>query len=184
MKKLLSMFFLLMFLCFPIKTKAVVTNSSYSVKVYFFFKEDCRECEEAQKWLEEYSKNSFINVEYLNSEENNDLYKNIKETLKIKSKKEPLIVIGSNFFIGFNDKIKTKLTDAITAYEKEENHCDTVSKIRKNENGRDCIKENKGIYKEPNHIFGKIVLAIFGIGLIIGIAFLLKNKKLLSRLHR
>ena len=186
MKKLLFMFFLLMFLCFPIKSNAVVTNSSYSVKVNVFLKNDCKDCEKEKDWLEEYRKESFMDIEYINIDDNNELYNKIKKALSIKSNKTPLVIIGSNYFIGFDKNTKEELTNAIKSYEEIDSYCDTVSKVRKNEDIKDCINQNEGIYNQQKKtsIFIKVIIAIVGICLIIGAGLIIKKKKLLSRLHR
>lgn len=162
MKKLLFMFFLLMFLCFPIKSNAVVTNSSYSVKVNVFLKNDCKDCEKEKDWLEEYRKESFMDIEYINIDDNNGLYDKIKKALSIKSNKTPLVIIGSNYFIGFDKNTKEELTNAIKSYEEIDSYCDTVSKVRKNEDIKDCINQNKGIYNQSTFYskFIKIIIYV------------------------
>lgn len=79
MKKVLLGLFLLVFLCFPIKSNDVVTNSFYSIKVNLFYENNCKKCEEAKKWLEGYKKENYINVEYININENKNLYNDIKK---------------------------------------------------------------------------------------------------------
>ncbi len=178
MKKVLFMFFLLMFLCIPISIKAIATNSSYSVKINVFYKDNCKDCDKQKKWLEEYKKNNFINVEYIDIEDNKELYNKVKSALKVNKKDLPLVVVGSNYFIGFNDKIKSNLTDAIDSYLKNENYCELVTKLRNNDGVKDCLKNNQDIYKQSNSfpIFLKIVIVIIGIVLVIGI-FKIINKK-------
>ena len=184
MKKRLFIFFLLMLLCFPIKSNAVATNSSYSVKINLFLTNDCKDCEKEIEWLEEYRKDSFIDIEYINIDDSNELYDKVKEALTLKGDKMPLAIVGSNYFIGFNDKVKNNLTDAIKSYEKEDEYCDIVSKIRKGEDAKNCIEQNKDIYKQSSSypIFIKIIVAIVVIGLVIGI--LLTIKKLLKGLSK
>ncbi len=177
MKKLLFVFFLLMLLCFPAKSNAVVTNSSYSVKVNVFLKDDCEDCEKAKEWLEEYRKEKFIDVEYININDNNELYDKIKKELKIKNNKMPLTIIGSNYFIGFNNKMKESLNKAITAYDEVDNYCDIVSKTRQNEDVKECIKQNKDIYKANN--FPTTIIVIVSLVIlcsIIGINLIIKKK--------
>ena len=185
MKKIIIMFFLLMCLCFPIKSNAVATNSSYSVKIYSFFQNDCKNCDKEKEWLENYRKESFIDIEYINIDNNDELYNKVKKELSIKKNKTPLVIIGSNYFVGFNNKTKDKLTKAIKSYEEADSYCDTVSKIRKNENIKDCINKNKGIYnQQKTSLFVKVIIVIISICLIVGTSLIIKKKKLLSRLHR
>ena len=162
MKKLLFMFFLLMFLCFPIKSNAVVTNSSYSVKVNVFLKNDCKDCEKEKDWLEEYRRESFVDIEYINMDDNNELYDKIQKALSIKNNKTPLVIIGSNYFVGFDKNTKEELTNAIKSYEEIDNYCNTVSIVRKNEDIKDCINKNKGIYNQSTFYskFIKIIIYV------------------------
>ena len=184
MKKQLFMFLMLMLLCFPIKSNAVVTNSSYSVKVNFFYESDCKKCEKEKEWLEDYKSTHYINIEFIDINEEKDLYENIKNNLKIKNNNLPLITIGTNYFIGFNEDVNTQITKAITSYEKTDDYCDIVSKTQNNEDIKDCIKSNKGIYNKQNSIFLKAMIVVISIVLIIGIVVIIKRKELLSRLRR
>ena len=185
MKKFLLLLFLIMFMCFPIKSNAVATNSSYSVKVYFFCNEKNKDCDKAKEWLEEYQKNNFINVDYLNIDDNKELYNITRESLKIKNNQMPFIIIGSNYFIGFNNKVKENLTKAIQAYEKADNYCDIVLKKQNKENVKECIKENKNIYNQSAGLsIFLIIIIIVGVCLLMSVGLIIKKKKLLSRLHK
>lgn len=183
MKKFLLLLFLLMFLNFPINSNAIATNSSYSVKVYFFCNEKNKDCDKAKEWLEEYQKDNFINVDYLNIDNNKELYNTTRESLKIKNNQMPFIIIGSNYFIGFNNKVKENLTKAIQAYEKADDYCDIVLKIQNKDNVKECIKANKKIYNQSTGLFIFIIVLI-GVCLLIGAGLIIKKKKLLSRLHK
>ena len=158
MKKKILIFFLLMLLCFPIKVNAVVTNSSHNVKVNFFLKNDCKDCKKEKEWLEEYKKNNFINIEYIDVKDNKELYNKTRKALSIKSNKTPLVIIGSNYFLKFNNKTKEELTKAITSYEKANDFCDIVTKIRNNENIKNCINKNRDIYNQST--LKKIIIYI------------------------
>ena len=189
MKKELLIIFLLIILVFPITTKAIATNSSdiKYTNIYFFSDNDCQACETGKQWLENYTKeNNEINIEYLNVSKNKELYDNLKEALNIKTKKLPLIIIGSNYFIGFNNNTKTNITKAVDAYkEHEEDYCEIISKVKNKEEVKDCLKQNKKIYKQSKNItFFKIIIIIGIACLIIGGCIIVKKKKLLSRLHR
>ena len=180
MKKLLFIFFLLMFLCFPLESNAIVTNSSYSIKVNIFVKNACEDCEKEKEWLEEYKKESFIDIEYINIDDNKELYDKIKEVLTIKDNEIPLVVIGSNYFGGFNNKIQDELTKAIKSYEEVDSYCDAVLRIRNNENAKECLKINKGVYNQSKglSVSIKVIVVIISICLIIGVGLIIKKKKL------
>ncbi len=178
MKKQLLMFFLLTFLCFPILSQAFATNSNYdNIKVYSFYNKNN---DEVKEWLEEELKdNSRVKVEFINVDSNKNLDTKVRKTLNIKKDKLPLMVIGSNYFIGFNNKTKQNLTKAIKAYEKTDNYCDVVSKIKDGNDVKDCINQNKGIYNQPSQISTsiKVILIIIGIGLIVGIVLIIWKKE-------
>ena len=178
MKKILFTFFLLMILCIPIKSNAAIANSSSSIKVYSFYKNDCKDCESEKEWLEKYKKESFIDIEYINIDDNDELYNKIKKEISIKGNKTPLVVIGSNYFKGFNNKIKEEITNAIDNYEKADNYCDIVSKIQNNEDTKECININKDIYIKKNN-YTKLIFIILAIVIIvsIGIYILFRRKK-------
>ena len=167
-------------LMIPFTVKAIATNSSYTdINVYFFYEENCEECDKAKEWLEtEFKENYRVRIEYLKIEENKELNEKLKESLKIKKNKYPLMIIGSNTFIGFNEKTKSNLKEAIKSYEEVNDSCDVVSKIRNDEDIKECLNQNKDIYKEPFEfpIYG-VILIVFFICLIIGVFFMMKKKK-------
>ena len=53
MKKKILMIFFLMFLCFPMVTKALATNADYNtVNLYYFCEKENSECDSGKEWLE------------------------------------------------------------------------------------------------------------------------------------
>ncbi len=181
MKKVLSVLFILLFIFFPIVTKAVVTSSSYTnIKVYMFYDDECKSCDKAKSWLDEKIKdNNRVKKEYIKITDNEKINQKVKDVLNIKGDKLPLILIGSNYFKGFNNTIKNNVTEAIKAYEEAESYCELVSKVRSDKDLGECVKENEGIYNQPSQIatFIKVILIIVGIGLIIGIVLIIWKKK-------
>ncbi len=176
MKKVLFMLLLIMILCFPITSYAVITNSEYNIKINVFYEEECEECKTEKNWLEEYKKDKFINVEYINIEDYPDLFNDVRKTLDIKKNKLPLVIIGSNYFVGYDDEVKDKIMKAIDAYEKESNYCDLVAKIENKENTKECLEENKGIYEEvSSKSYGYLVVILILISG--GIFIILKRTK-------
>ena len=177
MKKKLFMLFLFIFLSFPIISKALVTNSFYkNINIYFFQDDNCKECKYAKEWLEEEIKNkNNIKIEYIKIDEDKKLNTKVRNVLNIKKNKTPLIIIGSNYFIGFNNNIKNDLKDAIKSYEDEDDFCDIVSRIRDNKNTKECIKQNNGIYKKSNITY-ILIASVIGIVLAISIALIIKKK--------
>lgn len=175
MRKVLLISIILILLSFCIVSNAIVTNSSeYSnVKVYVFYEENNNNFEQEKQWLEE---NPNIRKEYINVNDNNDLFTKIKDELKIKKNKLPVSVIGSTYFIEFDEKVKNNMKEAIKTYENATDYGDIVEKIRNNEDIKDMVKKNEEIYKQPEK--ANIVLnLIFIIIAICVVIFILKSIK-------
>ena len=174
MNKLLSIIIIFIILIIPINVNAVVSNSFYNIKINVFYKDNCKECEEEKEWIEDYKEDKFINVEYINIKDNEKLYNEIKESLKIKKDNVPLVIIGSNYFLGFNDRIKGNLIEAIKAYEESKDYCDVVTKIKNKEDIKECLKVNKNIYKD--NIFISVIIMIIAIIVLVIIGRLVVKK--------
>ncbi len=184
MKKKILIFFI-MFLCFPIITKALATNSSvdYSINVNVFYEDDCKDCTKLKNWLIDYKKeDNRISVNSFNIKSNKKLSLKVRDALNIKANKTPFIIIGSNSFVGFNDKVKDELTKAIKAYEDENEYCDVVLKVKTDSNVKDCINMNKGIYKQKsNEVIIKVVLMALILSAGIFLFFKLKMVNLIDK---
>ncbi len=187
MKKLIFVILFLLFLCFPVNIKAAINNSSMynDINVYYFYEEDCKTGEKSKKWIDEVARDdSRMIIEYIDVTEDKKLLNEIKKALKIKTSSLPLTVIGSNYFVNINDKTKSNLLTAIESYEAEDKYCDVITKIRSNDDLKDCIKQNKGIYKEPNIFMNVIIITIISLAIIGLVVFIIiKKTDLLSRLQ-
>ena len=160
MKKILFILIMIL-LAFPVTTKAIVTNSSSNIKVNVFYEKKCKNCDQEKEWLEEYNKNAFINIEYFNIADNKELYAKTRSALNIKKDKLPLVVIGTDYFIDFNETVKNSLITAIISYEENTSYCDAVTKLKNNEEIKECINQNKNIYKKSN-VFLTFLKILFG----------------------
>ena len=186
MKKILfTSIIILILLSFNVVSNAIVTNSSeYSnIKVYIFYNEENEVYQKEKQWLDE---NVNIRKEYINTNENGELFTKIKDSLKIKNDKLPISVVGSTYFIGFDEKIQTNIEEAVKAYEKAEEYGDIVEKIRNSEDVKDVIKQNEKIYKQPgtSNVFLNVLAIIIAMFLIIFILrIILKKKKRARRSH-
>ncbi len=179
MKKKILMFFI-MFLCLPIITKALATNSSvdYSINVNVFYEDDCKDCTKLKNWLANYKKDdNRVNVNSFNIKSNKKLSSKVRDALNIRNNKTPFIVIGSNSFVGFNDKVKDELTKAIKAYEDEDEYCDVVLKVKTNSDVKDCISMNKGIYKQKNNNLMVMMVSFVSVCLVIILFMFSKRNK-------
>ena len=186
MKKILFIsIIILILLSFSAVSNAVVTNSSeYSnVKIYVFYNEENEIYQQEKHYLD--GNVNLIN-EYINTNENEELFTKIKDTLKIKNGKLPITIVGSAYFIEFDEKIQSNIEEAIKAYEKAEEYGDIVAKIRNNEDVKDIVKQNEKIYKQPNtsNAFLNAIFVIIAILLVIFILKIVLKKKKKTRHSR
>ena len=171
MKKILyiSLFFVL--LCINSLSYAIVTNSSlYSnVKVYVLYNEENGEYTQEKNLLNE---NVNIQKEYINVNEDEELYDKIKDALKIKKDKFPVTVIGATYFVGYNEKVQNSIKETIEIYDKADNYVDIVEKIKNNEDVSDDIKQ-----KRSNILVISIVFLLVIFSFILLICIIKKNKR-------
>ncbi len=176
MKKILIINLIMLSLIVPKITKAVVTSSSISndLKVYLYYSDNCSKCTEEKELIESLtSEYPRISLEYLSV---NEIPEKLKEILKIKVEKTPILIIGSTVFNDYNKNINKEINDALKSYSASSNICDIMTKLDNLEEAKTCIEENKKIYsKHTNSIFTIGISSILII-VIIG-AFLLKSKK-------
>lgn len=162
MKRVLIFIIALLFIYTPIKVSAVVVSSSTLDKkavVYVFIDNDSEDSEKEKAWLEEYIKeNKDIKVEYINISNKSELTQKVKNALDIKDDKLPLTIIGTTYFVGYNDKTKENIKTAIEAYIEKEGHCDVVKNVQNNESIEECKKQNEGIYEPKKSSIGKIII--------------------------
>ncbi len=179
MKRRIYFGILFLLLWFPIVTKALATNANYSmVNLYFFCEKENSECDSGREWLEnELMTNMHINVNAIKIEDNQELFDKVKKSLKVKSKKLPFIVLGTNAFTGLNNTNKEHLKEAIAAYQEAEEVCDLVSTIKNEGDVKACVKQNKKIYKAKSHLLMYSLSAI-GILVIIGAILFVRKKNL------
>ncbi len=158
---------LIIILVLPIISKAAVGNTSSltgEVKLYFFYENNCEECDKEKNWLEEYtSTHGRINVNYYNKNDNEELFNNVKKSLKIKKETLPLTIIGSNYIKGFDEN---KIIEILNAYQNKD-YCNLVEKLENNEAIDNCLKENKNIYQEKTNNKTLIIVGISILSLII-----------------
>lgn len=178
MKKIFTSIIILILLSFNVVSNAIVTNSSeYSnAKVYVFYDEENEVYQKEKNYLDE---NVNIRKEYINTNENGELFTKLKDALKIKNEKLPISVVGSTYFVGFDEKIQTNIEEAVKSYEEIEEYGDIVEKIKNNEDVKDIIKQNEGVYKQPSkpNVFLKVLFAIIALILAIFILRIILRKK-------
>ncbi len=159
MKKLL--FLIGIFVCvFPITAKAAVASSvgTRDLNIYLFRESECEKCEDIKKYISDKAKkNQNIVLKEIEVKDNKETYNNTKKVLKFKENKYPVIVIGSDYFIGFDSK---KLDKVIDSYlNTKGDYCDLISHIENNLGTDNCIKGNSDIYN-PITPFKMVIIII------------------------
>jgi len=125
MKYIRKIFFLLIF-CFSFISNA---NAEETVKLYLFYNYDCPHCANEKVYLEklqeEYSNLEIIKYEIKKDEDNKELLSGFLEKQEWDINAVPLTIIGTNYFVGYNDDIASKIRCAINYYSEVE-HRDLV----------------------------------------------------------
>lgn len=176
MKKL-AITLLIMILSLPVMVNAVVWGSASpdNVNVYIFTSDSCKSCDKTVQYVEKLKEENIrVVVHTMDSTDNQELLDQVKDSLKIKSKKLPLVIIGTNFFTG-NEK---ELEKGIQAYLGKDEHCDLIATIQDKGDIQACIQKNDGIYEQPKGfpVFA-IVAAIVVVIAIAAIVVIVVKKK-------
>ena len=115
------------------------------------------------------------------------MFKKIKKELKIGKNNTPITIVGSTYFVGFNEETKNNIKDAITAYDNADEYGDIVEKTKNNEDVKDLIKQNNQIYKQPKKTNIFLVVLIVLVLIIIILLFMKyiksKNRRKRVRTH-
>jgi len=106
----------ILFLVLLIPNKALALNE---VNIYFFHSESCDYCKQEKAYLEALKERYFnIKTYYydVSTDTNNDLMKRAKELYGVKESGIPFTIIGDSTFVGFSQKKKCDMEDAIYNY--------------------------------------------------------------------
>ena len=144
MKKILGIIcFFFLFFC------EINIISARDVDLYLFHSSTCPHCKEEKKYLKELEKEyDYLKVHYYEVHEDMLVTSKVKDELKIKENYVPITVVGSDYIVGFSSVTKEDIKSLIKKYH-DNDGCDAVSKILKNKDISDCIKQNESI-KEGN----------------------------------
>lgn len=176
MKKI-AITLLIMVLSLPVMVNAVVWGSASpdNVNVYIFTSDSCDKCDETIQYVEKLKEENIrVVVRKMDVKDRQELLDQVKDVLNIKSKKLPLVIVGTNFFTGDEEE----LNKGIQAYLDRDEHCDLISTIQSEGDTQACIQANEGIYEQPksSSVF-KIVAAIVGVIAIVAIVVVIVVKK-------
>lgn len=157
MKKSIVLLIISLFLFIPIDINAGISsinpgnNSTNDLTIYLFYSKTCSHCKKEMEWLDKYkNEKSGIKLEYYEISDNDKLLTSVRKSLNIKNSYVPLTVIGSDYFIGYNDDIKKQMEEAVDAYLKNE-YCDIVDLVKKDKDTTGCRSENNGIYTSSEY---------------------------------
>lgn len=167
------------FLILPMDIYATIgSNSSLSEIEVYLFSNDCDKCIEEEKWLNEiYTKYSRLKNNIININEDNKTYNEMVNKLGIPKNKYPVLVIGSEYFIGFNDKIKSSIENEIEYYSDYDTYCNIMNTDL---SIKECKNKNGKSFKENNYYIYALVVLIIVITSI-GIVIFIKNKNKLRK---
>lgn len=134
------------------------------VNIYLFYMDGCPHCHFADEVISELKENNnkinYYKYECTNetSAYNRKIYRQVKELFNINNSSFPLVVIGNNYYIGYNEQIKENYIESINFYLENE-YQDQVGIILGivDDNGKPItVKENEYIINIP--IIGKVNL--------------------------
>lgn len=121
------------------------TKALEKVKLYLFHNYDCPHCAEEKLYLneleQEYDNLEIITYEVKKDEENREMLKAFLISNDWDIRGVPLTVIGTNYFIGYNDDIGIKIRCAINYYSENE-HRDLVGEFLGTSEVREDLEDN------------------------------------------
>jgi glutaredoxin len=131
---------------------------SENVNLYLFSTKDCPHCKKEKIFLEKNKKKySYLNVKNIDiysSKENQKLFEDIVNKLKIKNVKIPLTIIGDRYFIGFlSDQTTGKNIEEAIKFAYTNNSIDIIESLKK----KDDIEIKNG----KHNVFETIKLPFF-----------------------
>ena len=130
-------------------------SAKNKLKVYLFYSSTCPHCSALKEYLNEVDN---IDLKMYEVGTYSKLAQKVRDALGIKESGVPLLVIGSDYIIGYSEDYNDQINDMIYSYSNS-SHCDLVDKVIENKDVKSCIKTNKGIYykdsKKTITVFGK-----------------------------
>lgn len=124
----------------------VVSADEKTLRVYLFHQESCPHCKKEIQYLEEL-KNEYSNLDVVTYEVSqnvmnyNFMNRVIDKTGIVTNGQVPFTIIGTDYYIGFEDHIKKSIKDSIDKFLNDKNSIDVIAKVK---NGEDVsnIKYN------------------------------------------
>ena len=124
----------------------VVSADEKTLRVYLFHQESCPHCKKEIQYLEEL-KNEYSNLDVVTYEVSqnvmnyNFMNRVIDKTGIVTNGQVPFTIIGTDYYIGFEDHVKKSIKDSIDKFLNDKNSIDVIAKVK---NGEDVsnIKYN------------------------------------------
>lgn len=124
----------------------VVSADEKTLRVYLFHQESCPHCKKEIQYLEEL-KNEYSNLDVVTYEVSqnvmnyNFMNRIIDKTGIVTNGQVPFTIIGTDYYIGFEDHVKKSIKDSIDKFLNDKNSIDVIAKVK---NGEDVsnIKYN------------------------------------------
>lgn len=124
----------------------VVSADEKTLRVYLFHQESCPHCRKEIQYLEEL-KNEYSNLDVVTYEVSqnvmnyNFMNRVIDKTGIVTNGQVPFTIIGTDYYIGFEDHVKKSIKDSIDKFLNDKNSIDVIAKVK---NGEDVsnIKYN------------------------------------------
>ena len=124
----------------------VVSADEKTLRVYLFHQESCPHCKKEIQYLEEL-KNEYSNLDVVTYEVSqnvmnyNFMNRVIDKTGIVTNGQVPFTIIGTDYYIGFEDHVKKSIKDSIDKFLNDKNSTDVIAKVK---NGEDVsnIKYN------------------------------------------
>lgn len=124
----------------------VVSADEKTLRVYLFHQESCPHCKKEIRYLEEL-KNEYSNLDVVTYEVSqnvmnyNFMNRVIDKTGIVTNGQVPFTIIGTDYYIGFEDHVKKSIKDSIDKFLNDKNSIDVIAKVK---NGEDVsnIKYN------------------------------------------
>ena len=132
-----------------------IISAKDELKVYLFHSSTCPHCSALKEYLNEIDD---IDLKMYEVGTYSRLAQKVRDALDIKESGVPLLVIGSDYIVGYSEDYNNQINEMIKSYS-ESSHCDLVDQVIKNKNINSCLNKNKGIYykdsKKTITVFGK-----------------------------
>ena len=124
----------------------MIRQKEKTLRVYLFHQESCPHCKKEIQYLEEL-KNEYSNLDVVTYEVSqnvmnyNFMNRVIDKTGIVTNGQVPFTIIGTDYYIGFEDHVKKSIKDSIDKFLNDKNSIDVIAKVK---NGEDVsnIKYN------------------------------------------